>query len=262
MNSLVSIIMPCFNEQKFLRRAIDSVLTQNYETWELLITDDHSSDNSLSIAQNYAKKDNRISVFTNTYAKGAPGAANTSLDHAQGRFVAFLDSDDQWKPFHLEKRIQHMLENNYAFTHSWHEVIDEDAQPRKSHTPKTTKKSYHSLLGYNIIGSLTVIYDAEKTGMFRVPTIPTCYDFGMWLQILKKIDYIYCYPKITAIYTVRKNSLSSSRLVLIKYNWIIYRKLENLNIFKSLFYLGVFLIKLFNIPRKLFNVIRSLFKIS
>ncbi len=252
MNHLVSIIMPCFNAEKFLRRAIDSVLAQSYATWELLITDDRSLDDSLSIAQNYAKGDNRIFVFTNEYARGAAGSRNTSLDHAQGRFIAFLDSDDQWKPFHLEERIQHMLENNYAFTYSWFERIDENAQPLRPHTLRRTKTSYRSLLTDCIIGCLVAIYDAEKIGILHMPNMQKRQDFGMWLQILKKTDYAYCYPKITAVYTLRKSSVSSNKLALIKHNWAIYRKLEGFGLCKSLFYFGIFLVR--NVSRKLFNI--------
>ena len=92
----VSILMPCFNNELFLEEAIASVVEQNYTDWELLICDDGSADGSIQIAERWASKDQRIKVLKNKFEKGAPGARNTSLAAACGKYIAFLDADDVW----------------------------------------------------------------------------------------------------------------------------------------------------------------------
>tara|TARA_A100001015_G_C14332996_1_gene460074 strand:+ start:63 stop:482 length:420 start_codon:yes stop_codon:yes gene_type:complete len=126
MAQLVSIIMPVFNSSKFLGSAIESVLVQTYHEWELIICDDGSTDNSVSIAKNYAFRDSRISVIQNKNDRGAPGARNSCLDVASGRYIAFLDADDLWLKNKLELQISFMESNNYTFVYSYHQVIDED----------------------------------------------------------------------------------------------------------------------------------------
>lgn len=246
MKNLISIIMPNFNTPaKFLKRALDSVLAQTYNSWELLITDDGSTDKSLSIIKHYTEKDPRIKLFKNEFGKGPAGARNTSIKHVKGRFIAFLDSDDQWLPFHLSERVDHMQKNDYAFTYSWYEKIDEAGKKIGEHKPEKTKVSYKYLLTDCIIGCLSAIYDTEKVGKVYMPQLRKRQDFALWLQILKKVDYAYLYPKITAVYTVRKNSISSNKFKLIKYNWAIYRDVEKFSILKSLYYFSIYLFRYF-----------------
>jgi glycosyltransferase involved in cell wall biosynthesis len=89
-DNLVSVIMPCFNCQNYVGLAIESVLNQTYQFWELLICDDSSDDNSKKFIQEYQLKDLRIKLVSNKYLKGAPGARNSCLDEANGQFIAFL----------------------------------------------------------------------------------------------------------------------------------------------------------------------------
>lgn len=246
MSDLVSVLMPSFNSQEFICGAIDSVIAQSYTNWELLITDDHSSDNSLKLAIEYAKRDPRIHVFMNEFERGTPGGRNTSLKHAQGRFIAFLDSDDQWKPFHLEKRIQHMLDNEYEFTYSWYELMNVDRKKIGERNPKVPRVSYKSLLIHSVIGVLVAIYDTKRIGKMYFPNIFKLEDRACWLRVLKKIDYAYLYPEFTASYMVRKGSISSNKLEQIKYSWMVYRDLEQFGFLKSLYLFSIYLINYFS----------------
>lgn len=104
----VSIIMPSYNAARFIAASIQSVIEQTYTDWELLITDDCSKDNSLIIAKNFADKDPRIQVYSTVRNSGAAIARNVSIKHAQGRYIAFLDSDDTWEANKLETQIRFM----------------------------------------------------------------------------------------------------------------------------------------------------------
>ena len=101
---LVSIITPCYNCSNFIENTIQSILLQSYQNWELLITDDCSSDQSWKILNKYAKQDPRIKLFKLNKNSGAGVARNNSIKNAKGRFISFCDSDDQWKLEKLEKQ--------------------------------------------------------------------------------------------------------------------------------------------------------------
>jgi len=105
LTELVSIISPAFNASSTISTTINSVLNQSYENWEMLIADDCSSDNTVDIVKSYHKKDSRISLYQNTINLGPAGTRNMLLRKARGRFIAFLDTDDQWLPNKLTKQI-------------------------------------------------------------------------------------------------------------------------------------------------------------
>ena len=244
--NLVSIIMANYNTpENLLQRALDSVLAQEYSNWELLITDDGSVEGNIEIIRRYTQKDRRIKFLKNEFEKGPAGARNSSIKHAKGRFIAFLDSDDQWLSFHLSKRIDHMLNNDYAFTYSWYKKIDENGKMIGEHRPNIEKVSYRYLITDCIIGCLTAIYDTKQLGKIYSPNMQKRQDFMLWLKILNKIDFAYLYPEVTAIYTVRKNSVSSNKFKLIRYNWAIYRDIEKFSIIKSLYYFLIYLFRYF-----------------
>ena len=111
---LVSIIMPSYNTEKYIAKSIKSVLTQTYQNWELLIVDDCSTDNTDKVVEPYLA-DSRIRFFRNEQNSGAAVSRNRALREAKGRWIAFLDSDDLWKPEKLHRQINFMQENNYHF---------------------------------------------------------------------------------------------------------------------------------------------------
>ena len=108
---LVSIVMPSYNSAHFIEEAIQSVLSQSYITWELLIVDDCSIDNSVEIIKQWTQKDKRIHLFSLEKNVGAAAARNIALENAQGRYIAFLDSDDVWEPEKLQKQVEYMIIN-------------------------------------------------------------------------------------------------------------------------------------------------------
>lgn len=124
---LVSIIMPTFNREKILYKSINSVINQNYSNWELLVIDDMSTDNTKEYIEEYSKKEPRIKYLLNSRSKGVSGARNTGIENANGKYVAFLDSDDEWKPFHIEQSIAVLCLEDISVSFSyWFYKIKED----------------------------------------------------------------------------------------------------------------------------------------
>ena len=106
--SRVSIIVPVFNRERTLRRALNSILNQTYKEYEVLICDDGSYDRTKEIAREFVKMDSRFKLLELKENKGAGAARNLGMKNSTGDFIAFLDSDDEWLPDKLEKQVQRM----------------------------------------------------------------------------------------------------------------------------------------------------------
>lgn len=230
-----SIITPIYNCEGFLAQTFSSVLNQTYTNFELIVVDDCSTDYSFEIAQKFAEHDSRIKVFQLDKNSGAAIARNTAIDAAQGRFIAFLDSDDLWHPEKLEKQINFMLENKIDISYTAYEKIDEEGKQFQM-VGIPNKINYNELLKTCVIGCLTAVYDTKKIGKIYMPTNTKREDFATWLNILKKVDYAYGLPEVLAQYRVYENQTSSKKASMAKENWRLYRNLEKLNIIKASYY--------------------------
>jgi hypothetical protein len=141
-----------------------------------------------------------------------------------------------------------MEENGYAFSCTAYEQIDEEDNSL-NRTIKTVKKTdYNRLLLDCPVGNSSVVYNVEKMGKFEVPNIRKRNDDALWLQMLKKEKYIWGMADVLMRYRIRKNSISSNKLAVIKYHWILYRDIEHLSVLRSLFHIGYWgFLKIFKI---------------
>tara|TARA_B100000787_G_scaffold166856_1_gene152692 strand:+ start:39 stop:785 length:747 start_codon:yes stop_codon:yes gene_type:complete len=238
---LVSIIVPSFNSESFIMDTISSIQNQSYENWELLVTDDCSSDNTVGIIKKYMKKDARIKLFQFKENQGAGVARNNSIKMSIGRYIAFCDSDDQWKSEKLKVQIAFMLENNLALSYTNYDVIDEMGN-YKGLVKSPIKATFKKLLNNNYIGCLTAIYDTKKIGKKYMPKMRKRQDWALWLSILKDIKYGMGINNSLAIYRDRSNSISSNKFKLIKYNYILYHEELKFSKIKSFFYVINFML--------------------
>lgn len=233
MNSLVSIIMPTHNSAKFLGKTVDSVIQQNYENWELLITDDKSSDNTIEVLKEIANNDKRIS-YQQLEKNSGPGISrNNSLRLAKGRFVAFLDSDDHWSPEKLSTQLEFMIENDYALTFTSYNLYDEAGQALEGNVRAKPVVDISDMLKSNYLTCSTVIFDKEKVGEVYMPEIRKRQDYGLWFEIIKKTGAAYGLDKKLCNYTIRKNSVSSNKLKVIAYQWKFFRGVLGLTFISS-----------------------------
>ena len=228
----VSIITPTYNSERFIQATIESIIGQSYKNWELLITDDCSNDKTWDLLTKYSKLDSRIKIFQLRQNSGAGVARNNSIRHAEGRYIAFCDSDDQWLPNKLEKQVSMMKENGIALSFSSYNIIDEEGQPKGEVIAKS-EVDYKTMLRNNYIGCLTAMYDAIQLGKVYMPEIRKRQDWALWLSILKLTDKAYGIKEPLAVYRDRSNSISTNKKDLIKYNWAIYKEVEGFSFFKS-----------------------------
>lgn len=235
MEDLVSIITPTYNCGKFINETIKSVLNQTYKNWEMIIVDDCSTDDTEKVVLKF--DDERVKYHKLKINSGAAVARTTAMQLAKGSYMAFLDSDDIWTEDKLEKQLNFMKKNNYVFTCTSYEQIDENGNSLSKIINPVKKCSYNRLLLDCPVGNFTVMYDVKKMGKFEVPNIRKRNDDALWLQMLKKEKYIYGFNSILMKYRIRKNSISSNKLKVIKYHWILYREIEHLSILRSLFHI-------------------------
>lgn len=218
---LVSIIMPNYNSAKYLQDTIGSVIAQTYSNWELLFVDDCSTDDSIKIVESFC--DPRIKIFKNEVNSGAAVSRNYALRQAQGRWIAFLDSDDLWEEEKLSKQLGFMNENGYAFTYTYYKVCNNGVWEnfvRVSPKKVTLRKLYN----YCYFSTITVVYDREKIGLLQIPDIKKRNDYALWLIALKKCD-AYLYPEVLSYYVRHGGSLSTVPVrKLLKYHYQVFHK--------------------------------------
>src|SRR6187431_1499743 len=147
--SLVSIITPSFNSDKFIAETIQSVQNQTYQNWEMIIVDDCSTDKTVSIIEQFVKNDNRIRFFQLEKNSGAGIARELALTKANGGYISFLDADDLWKPLKLEKQLQFLKDNNSPFTFSFYDCIDEEGNKLNKRVEAPINLSYRQLFFCN-----------------------------------------------------------------------------------------------------------------
>lgn len=247
MESLVSIIMPVYNSEKFIDEAIQSVLSQTYKNWELIIVDDCSKDNSLQIIQGYVKKDSRIHLYQTDKPSGSPThPRNVAIEHAQGRYIAFLDSDDAWFPSKLSEQIPLFDNAKIAVVYSNYEKISEEGERTDRVVKAPDYATYSKLLRGNVIGNVTGIYDVSKVGKIFMQKMHH-EDYILWLEILKNGFIAKNTNTVLALYRIRKSSVSSNKSKVLKWQWNIYTKVERINPIKASY---LFLCYAFNAFKK------------
>ena len=151
---LVSIIIPNFNSQKYLRETILSVIGQTYKNWELIIVDDHSTDNSIKMIEEFTKSDPRVTMLKTIKNSGGPATPrNIGLEHASGDYIAFLDSDDTWFQDKLSVQIEYMLRENSKFSATMRNTFHYQDEQKNQVEPNLKLKvfSYKRLLNKNLV---------------------------------------------------------------------------------------------------------------
>lgn len=235
---LVSIIMPVYNAEKYLKDSIESVKKQTYTNWELIMVDDKSSDNSLELIYDLTTDiKEKVKIVHFEQNKGTATARNKALELSSGEYIAYLDSDDIWMEEKLEKQINFMKENNYAFTMTSFNYLRKDGSQKEiKKFPKSL--TYKQAMRNTIIQTCTVMGDLKKIDkkLFEMPNIKRGQDAATWWKILKNGYKIYGLDENLAYYRVGNNSLSSNKLKAVKRTWNLYRNVEKFNLLKSSYY--------------------------
>lgn len=230
----VSIIIPAYNVEDYITDTLNSVINQTYQNWEALVVDDCSCDQTANIIKEFCSQDNRFKYLALTQNSGAAIARNKAIECAVGKYLAFIDSDDIWKPEKLEKQIQFMEQNGYYFTCTDYGKIDA-AGNIKNRVIKAKKKYDYNEILKNCPGNSTIVYDCEKIGKVYAEDIKRRNDFVMWLKTIKIAKEAYGLNEILTYHRERNDSISYKKTTLLKYQWKVYRDIEKLAYFKSVY---------------------------
>ncbi|RKR07169.1 teichuronic acid biosynthesis glycosyltransferase TuaG [Maribacter vaceletii] len=231
---LVSIITPSYNSEEFIAETINSIICQTYPNWELIIIDDASIDKTIDILHEFANKDSRIKYLRNEKNSGAAITRNKGLDNAQGRFIAFIDSDDIWSKSKLEKQVNFMIDNNIPISFTSYSLINEKSVSLNKTIRSVPSIDYNGYLKNTIIGMSTAMIDTNIVSKdFRFVNIRTRQDTYLWITLLKKGHTAFGIDEILASYRVRKSSISANKFKAAKRVWYLYYNLEKLGLLKS-----------------------------
>ena len=218
---LVSIVIPAYNVEDYILTTIDSVISQTYQNWELLIVDDASTDKTSELVESKARNDKRIRLLRQTENTGAAVARNVGIREAEGRYIAFLDADDWWYPSKLETQIRFMREHNCQFTFTAFEYADRSLNVTGvSHKP--SKISYWGILAGNNIGTPGVVWDVAAVGKQYMPIMRMSEDWAMWILLIKKVGCAYAINTPLWKYRADRNFRITRKMSFLKYNYRVY----------------------------------------
>lgn len=233
MNTMVSIVVPVYHAQNYIRETMDSVLAQTYGNWELLLVVDGSEDPAIEVIEKYIgeKQEKRIHLLIQENNKGAALARNRGVAESKGRYIAYLDADDLWKPEKLERELAFLAEQNAAFGFTGYEFADQNAAGtgKVVHVPQML--TYRKALKNTTIFTSTVLFDTEKISkaMLEMPNMRS-EDTALWWKVLRSGYDAYGLDENLVYYRRPVKSLSSNKLVAIRRIWKLYRKAEGLSI--------------------------------
>ena len=190
MNDLISIVLPVYNGEKYLRESIESVIAQTYKTWELLILDDCSTDKSGDIAKEYEKKDSRIHYYRNEKNLRLPRNLNKGFSLAKGNYLTWTSDDNRFKPQALEKMYEALALNDKAeFVFASCRVID--GAGKEIEYIMVNESSKKRIKGMNPVGACFMYTRKayEAVGEYN-PELTLVEDFDYWQRLYAKFGAV------------------------------------------------------------------------
>ena len=241
---MVSIIMPAYNAENYIREAVESVLSQTYSKWELLIIDDCSTDSTYKIVESYTQNNNHIRYIKNHHNIGVAETRNKGINKALGEWIAFLDSDDKWAPQKLEKLINLAQKQKAEFVFSGSSFIDENSVPLDFYLAVPDHITYRELLKQNIISCSSVLIRKDLIIQYPMQYASRIHeDFAVWLQILRdKNINAYGLNEPLLIYRITAGSKSGNKIKAGIMTFRVYRYI-GISIIPACYYWFIYFVK-------------------
>ena len=238
VNETVSIIVPVYNAEKYIVETMEHVAAQTYEDWELLLVVDGCGDDCARVIREYQKStgEKRLRLMVNEENMGAARSRNRGLLAARGRYIAYVDADDLWRPEKLERQLQYMREKQAAFVFTGYEFADEEGAGtgRVVHVP--SRLTYREALKNSTIFTSTVMFDTQRIPreMLEMPEIKS-EDTALWWKVLREGHTAWGLDQNLVLYRRPRQSLSSNKLEAVRRIWNLYRRAEGLSVPYSLY---------------------------
>ena len=230
----ISIIMAAYNAERTIAQAIQSVIEQTYDNWELLIINDCSKDNTVGVINSYT--DPRIRLLQNPTNLGVSKTRKAGMDAAKGEWIAILDSDDAWARDKLEKQMRLVESTGAQLVFTGSAFMDDEGKPIDwvLHVPE--KIEYKELLKQNLVSNSSVLVKKELYEKHYAIGDGMHEDFAIWLGITRDGHTAYGIDEPLLIYRLSNMSKSSNKLKAAKMNWKTYRYV-GLNHISALYYM-------------------------
>ena len=231
----VDIILPTYNSEKYIEETINSVISQSFKNWKLIIIDDGSKDSTPLIIKEYLN-DKRITLKILKKNKGASFCRNLALRYSKSDYVAFIDSDDIWEIHKLSKQINFMEKNSYYFTYTNYtpfKSLSEKSNFEEIIPPKIT--SFKIFVRSTSISTSTMIIKRNLIKYEKFTNTKICEDYFFKCQILKKANFAYLLEENLTKYRIRKKSLQSNKMRNIYWIWRINKNHNKFNFLQNLF---------------------------
>ena len=238
MNETVSIIVPVYNAEKYIVETMEHVVAQTYEDWEMLLVVDGCGDDSAQVIREYQKSrgEGRLRVLVNEENMGAARSRNRGLLEAGGRYIAYVDADDLWRPEKLDRQLQYMREKQAAFVFTGYEFADEEGVGTGKVVHVPSRLTYREALKNTTIFTSTVMFDTQRIPreMLEMPEIKS-EDTALWWKVLRQGHTAWGLDQNLVLYRRPRQSLSSNKLEAVRRIWNLYRKAEGLSVLYSLY---------------------------
>ena len=229
----ISIVMPNYNSAEFLMSTVKSIKEQSYKNWELIIVDDNSNIETKKILKKLNKQ-KKIKIFFLKKNRGDGFCRLYGVKKSKSDLIAFIDSDDIWKKNKLKLQYNFMMKKKIEFTYSYFTPFKNQMNYFKQVlTPG--KYNFSSFIFNTSIATSSMIVRKRLLKNIKLCKSPNFEDYYLKCQILKKIEFAYCYKKSLLNYRIKKNSLSKNKIRNIFWLWKINRNFNNLSIVKSIF---------------------------
>ena len=232
----ISVITAAYNSASVIERNIRSVGRQSLRPAEHIIIDDGSTDDTAAIVQSLQKEFPGLRVIRQANG-GAARARNAGIAEATGRFIAFLDSDDEWGEQKLSSQIEFMLSEDVAFSFGDYDAVDAATGELLGRFEAPPELTYADLLNGCPIGCLTVAFDQQTLRKRFMPEVRRGQDWGLWLELTRDGITGRRYPGCHAVYHRAQNSLSSAKFRKAADIYRIYRGQEKLGRLQSFIHL-------------------------
>lgn len=209
---MISVILPTYNREKTIERAIKSVLNQSYKDIELIVVDDYSIDNTEMVVKKF--KDKRLKYYKLKKNSGACFARNYGIEKSKGDYVAFQDSDDEWKIDKLKTQLENLRKNDSDLDFCMYEKFDGNQHgifPSDDIKKRFNKKGIEKALRYgNFISTQLVLIKKEflKENKFDI-NLPRLQDYDLFLRLSSICKISFCDEVLVSLY-VQDDSISKS----------------------------------------------------
>ena len=229
--SLVSIIIPYYKKKDDINTTINSILNQNFKNYEIIIVYDDENKEDLKLIEEIKQKDERIKLLINERNLGAGESRNRGIKIARGKFIAFIDADDIWKPLKLSKQIGFMIKNNFSITHTSYNIINDEKKIIGLRQAKNL--IFSNLLKSCDIGLSTVILEKKILNDNKFAKLNTKEDYVLWLNLSKDGHEFKALNESLTDWRLSKNSLSASTFRKLIDGYKVYRIYLRQSVIKS-----------------------------